>query len=72
MGGIRGDSPPPPLEEDQTYQVSFLAVLKCLWGPVAGFQGRVTNRTNLRVHFMHHHVRDAIVTPEEGNRTYPR
>ena len=33
--------------------------------------GGVSNRTNLRVHFAHHHVRDTITILEEVNRPNP-
>ena len=33
--------------------------------------GGATSRTNLQVHFVHHHVWDTIVNLEEGNRPHP-
>ena len=32
---------------------------------------RELTRTNLRIHFMHHHMQDIIVNLEEGNLTHP-
>ena len=40
--------------------------------PGGGVSGGSTNQTNLRVYFLHRHVRDTIVIMEEGSRTYPR
>ena len=54
------------------FQVSFpkqLFLIRCL---VEGCLGGVSNWTNLRVYFAHHHVRDKIVILEEGNQPYPR
>ena len=34
--------------------------------------GGASSRTNLHIHFEHHHVRDTIVILEEGNWPYPR
>ena len=59
-------------DEAQTYRVSFLKHLSRLWCLVAGCLGGASSRTNLRIHFVHCHVRDAIVILEEGNRPYPR
>ena len=67
-----GHTPTPPRREAHTYPVSFpkhLSRLRCL---VAGCLGGASSQTNLRVHFAHRHVRDAIVILEEGNCTYPR
>ena len=32
----------------------------------------MTSRSNLQIHFVHHHVRDTIVILEEGNLPHPR
>ena len=42
--------------------------LRC---PLDGCLGGDINRTNLRVHSVHRHVRDTIVILEEGNQPYP-
>ena len=38
--------------------------------PIREVSGGASNRTNLWVHFLHHHVRDTNLILEEGNRTY--
>ena len=60
--------PPPSPEEVQTYWLSLSKIMAQLKCPVVRCQGETTNRTNLRVHFVHHHVKDTIVILEEGNR----
>ena len=39
--------------------------------PGRGLQGGAMSRDNLRVHFVHRHVRDTIVILEEGNCPHP-
>ena len=39
--------------------------------PVKGCRGRVTGRTNLRIHFVYRHMQDMIVIMEEGNFPHP-
>ena len=39
--------------------------------PVRGLQERTISRENIRVHFVHRHVRDTIVILEEGNCPHP-
>ena len=39
---------------------------------MGGFKLRETMYTNLRIHFVHHHVMDTVVILEEGNRPCPR
>ena len=59
-------------KEAQTYRVSstkYMLRIQCL---VEGCLGGASNRTNLRVHFDHHHVRYTIMIVEEGNGPYPR
>ena len=43
--------------------------LRCL---AEGYLGGMTNRTNLRVHFVHHHMRETIVILEEGKQPHSR
>ena len=38
---------------------------------VPGYGVGETDRTNLRIHFLHCHVRDALVILEEGNHPHP-
>ena len=38
---------------------------------VEGCRGKAKRRTNLRIHFMHHHVQDTIVILEEVNYPHP-
>ena len=58
-------------EETQTYRVSFLQSETTIHCPVEGFQGRAVDRTNLRIHFAHHHMWDTIIILEEGNFPHP-
>ena len=55
-----------------SYRMSFPAKggpQKC---PVSGCPGRVVTRTSMQVHFVHRHVLDTVVIPEEGNSPHPR
>ena len=40
--------------------------------PVEGCPGKLTTRTEMRVHFVHRHVLDTVVMLEEGNFPQPR
>ena len=56
----------------QSYKMSFPekgGPQKCL---VEGCPGRVSTRTEMRVHFVHRHVLDTVVILEEGNSPHPR
>ena len=55
-----------------TPTVSFQEHLSQIQFPVAGFLGGAVSQTNLQIHFAHCHVRDTIVTLEEGNHLYHR
>ena len=63
-------TPPPPFfspTESNTYHVSFPKSDGFMVCPVEGCQGRAVVRTNLWVHFVHRHVKDAVVILEEVN-----
>ena len=40
--------------------------------PVEGCLGQAATRTDMRVHFLHHNVKDTVVVLEEGNLPHPR
>ena len=68
--GPQWDNTPVPLEP-RLYMVSFTKVDGMVGSPVKVCRGRMTTRTNLRIHFVHRHMWDTIVILEEGNRTPP-
>ena len=53
-------------------RVSFPRASRSIGCPVEVCEGRVTTRTNLRIHFVHRHMWNTIVILEEGNRPHPR
>ena len=62
---------------EETVPTLFLFPGACIYNlmgkfPLAGFPGRVTTRTAMRVHFVHWHVLDTMVILEEGNSPHPR
>ena len=62
---VRGYPPLP--REACNYWVSFPKMLSRLWCPEEGWLGGGSNRTNLRVKFLHCHIQYKIVILEEGN-----
>ena len=66
-----GIHPPPLPPYSMIYMVSFPQAARSVEFPVEGYRGRVSTRTNLRIHFVYHHVRYMIVIMEEGNRPHP-
>ena len=61
----------PPNATPITYCVSFPGTDLYITCPVWGCQGRVTNRTNPRTHFMHRHGIDTIIIFDLGNPHHP-
>ena len=55
-------------EEPQLYQVSSPKMSGSAEFPIEGCRGRSTSCTNLRIHFVHCHVRYMPVSMEEYNR----
>ena len=43
------------------YMASFPRETRSIGCPVGDFEGRATMRTNFWIHFIHHHVQDAMV-----------
>ena len=73
-GFVKGDlvdPPPPPPKEFQTHWISFARAAREVAGSMEGFLGRVSSRTNLRVHFVRRNMWDTIRVLEEGNRPHP-
>ena len=63
---------PHPLAGDpHMYRMSLLSVEVPQNFPVEGCRGRPSSREELRVHFLHRHIRDTMVTLEDDNLTYP-
>ena len=59
-------------EEVWTYRMAFPAKGGPRSFPVEVFPRRAATRTDIRVHSMHRHVLDTVVTLEEGNIPHPR
>ena len=59
-------TPPPRL-----YRVSFPRASGLVGCLVEGCRGQASTRTNLRIHFVHFHMRYTIMILEEGNRHHP-
>ena len=57
--------------DTRLYMVYFPRTARSIRFPVGDCEGRATTRTNLRIDFMHRHVRDAVVILEEGKRPHP-
>ena len=57
--------------ETRLYSVSFHRVAGTVECPVEGCGGLVSTRTNISIHFVHHHVQETIVIIEEGNLPHP-
>ena len=70
-GGGQGDNTTTPAYT-QLYQVSFPKTVGLVECPSKGCRGRGTIQDNLRIHFVHRHVRDKIVILEEGNHLHPQ
>ena len=64
-GGPESTSPPPP--DPHAYMITFHWVKREVDRPVVEFPGWASIKTSLQFHFMHHHVRDTVMVPEEGN-----
>ena len=52
---------PPPPPYPRLYRVSFPRAARLVKCPVEGCEGRAPTFANLRIHFVHRHVRDMIV-----------
>ena len=59
--------PPPPPPDPHAYMITFHWVKREVDRPVVEFPGWASIKTSLQFHFMHHHVRDTVMVPEEGN-----
>ena len=59
-------------EEPRTYPMAFPAKGGPRGCPVERCLGRAAARTAMRIHFLHQHVRDAVVILEEVNLPQPR
>ena len=80
MGRVRdpiGTPPPPPTTKHththpRLYMVSFPIVTRLVECPMELCRGRALMRTKIRIHFLHHHMRDTIMILDKGNRPHPR
>ena len=64
-GVDKGDKP-------RIYRMAFLARAGPRPCPVKGCSGRASTQKEIRVYFLHRHVRDTVVILEEGNLPHPR
>ena len=61
----------PPTPPPRLYRVSFPRAYGLVGCLVEGCRGQASTRTNLRIHFVHFHMRYTIIILEEGNRHHP-
>ena len=57
--------------EPRIYMVSFPRAASYIGFPVEACKGWMKMHTKLQIHFVHHHMWDAIVIMEEGNFLHP-
>ena len=69
-GVIQQDDTVP--QQPAVYSISFPRTIDLVQCPVKGCPGTATSRSNLHRHFMHRHVFDTIIIPEEGSAPLPR
>ena len=62
---------PPYTPDPRLYRVSFPISAGSIGFIVGGCKGRVTTRTNLRIHFVHRHIGNMVLILEGGNRPHP-
>ena len=71
-GGIRNWGTTPPDGEQHTYNIAFPTSGVPRNCPIKGCRGRAETQTAMQVQFLHWHVQDTVIIPEEGNLPNPR
>ena len=63
---------PTPDGEPQKYRMAFLTKGRPREFPVEGCRGRAETRMEMRVHFLHRHLRDTVIVLEYCNTPHTR